>query len=183
MSPSVSKDAILDAAEAVVCESGAAHMTLDGVAERAGISKGGLMYSFPSKAALLQGMVGRLIEKIEALREQVRAEYGDAKPNEALIEIRLLSKMDEMGSGPASALLATIANQPDLMEPFRDEMRRRFADRVLSGKDARRSTVLFLAALGLYFASLLNIPFLDSTRRKMAYDDLLRLAASEKEKL
>lgn len=182
MSPSVSKDAILDAAEGVVCESGAAHMTLDGVAERAGISKGGLMYSFPTKAALLQAMIGRLIEKIEGLREEIRAEYGDTKPSEVLIEIKLLSKLDEMGSGPASALLATAANQPDLMEPFRDEMRRRFADRVLSAKDARRSTIL-LAATGLHFASLLDVPFLDPKQRKKAYEDLLCLAASEKEKL
>ena len=36
-----SKDAILDAAEAIVREQGAAHLTLDAAAERAGLSKGG----------------------------------------------------------------------------------------------------------------------------------------------
>ena len=70
MSRPNSKDIILDAAEAIVCESGAAHMTLDAVAERAKVSKGGLIYNFPTKEALLQAMIGRLIDGFEDQREQ-----------------------------------------------------------------------------------------------------------------
>ena len=43
------RQAILEAAERVVTEAGAAHLTLDAVAGKAGVSKGGLLYHFPSK--------------------------------------------------------------------------------------------------------------------------------------
>ncbi len=40
---------ILDAASRVVLDKGASALTLESVAEQAGISKGGLLYHFPTK--------------------------------------------------------------------------------------------------------------------------------------
>ncbi len=60
------KDDILDAAEAVVVDKGAVHLTLDAVTERAGISKGGLRYHFDSKEALLMALVERQVKRYEA---------------------------------------------------------------------------------------------------------------------
>jgi AcrR family transcriptional regulator len=66
MSPRVSSyDAIIDAAGAVVVEAGASHMTLDAVAAKAGVSKGGLLHHFPTKVALLEAMIKRQIEAHE----------------------------------------------------------------------------------------------------------------------
>src|SRR5262245_16643152 len=41
------RDRIVEAAERVVTDIGAARLTLDGVAQAAGVSKGGLLYHFP----------------------------------------------------------------------------------------------------------------------------------------
>lgn len=54
-----SRERILDAASELVRELGAARLTLDAVAERAKLSKGGLLYNFPNKDALLLAMLGR----------------------------------------------------------------------------------------------------------------------------
>lgn len=179
MARSVSKDAILDAAEAMVNESGAANLTLDGVAERAGISKGGLMYTFPSKASLLQSMIGRLIDRIEESREQVRQEFNGGNQTELMVEIRVLARLDESGARSSAALLAAVANQPSLTEPFRDEMRRRLRERILSERNPNRSTILFLAALGLHLTGLLELPLLNATQRQQVYGELLRLAGDD----
>src|SRR5687768_15624169 len=50
---SPARERILEAAERVVGDVGAARMTLEGVAQAAGVSKGGLLYHFPTKEALL----------------------------------------------------------------------------------------------------------------------------------
>ena len=42
-------------------KTGAGKLTLDAVAERAGLSKGGLLYNFPTKDALLQAMIQRMM--------------------------------------------------------------------------------------------------------------------------
>ncbi|MCL4694718.1 MAG: TetR/AcrR family transcriptional regulator, partial [Candidatus Hydrogenedentes bacterium] len=49
-------DLLLDSAEAVVVEGGPSRLTLDAVAEKAGVSKGGLLYHFPTKDALVEAM-------------------------------------------------------------------------------------------------------------------------------
>lgn len=54
------RDRILDALQDVLLDSGPAGATLDGVAQRAGVSKGGLLYHFRSKDDLFTGLLDRL---------------------------------------------------------------------------------------------------------------------------
>ncbi len=61
------REAILRAADRVVVDWGVSGMTLEAVAREAGVSKGGLLYHFRSKEALIGGMIGRLIEGFEAV--------------------------------------------------------------------------------------------------------------------
>ncbi|GAB3742497.1 TetR/AcrR family transcriptional regulator [Microlunatus parietis] len=53
---------LLDAAKQILVERGAGQLTLDAVAELAEVSKGGLLYHFPSKSALIEGLAERLRE-------------------------------------------------------------------------------------------------------------------------
>ncbi|GAA3425103.1 TetR/AcrR family transcriptional regulator [Streptosporangium sandarakinum] len=61
------REELLDAAEDLLGDQGAGALTLAAVAERAGCSKGGLLYHFNSKEALIKGMVERLIEDFDQL--------------------------------------------------------------------------------------------------------------------
>ncbi|KSW29400.1 TetR/AcrR family transcriptional regulator [Cellulomonas sp. B6] len=54
------RDRILDALQDVLLEDGPGGATLDAVAERAGVSKGGLLYHFRSKDDLFEGLLDRL---------------------------------------------------------------------------------------------------------------------------
>lgn len=61
-----SRERILDAFEALVIERGATSAPLEIVAEQAGVSKGGLLYHFPAKNDLADGLVDRLTARIDA---------------------------------------------------------------------------------------------------------------------
>src|ERR1700754_2486310 len=61
------REELLDAAEDLLCDQGSQSLTLAAVAERAGCSKGGLLYHYGSKEALIKGMVERLIEDFDEL--------------------------------------------------------------------------------------------------------------------
>ncbi|MCP3424640.1 TetR/AcrR family transcriptional regulator [Rothia sp. AR01] len=56
---------ILDAYESILIEEGERAATLDAVAARAEVSKGGLLYHFRDKNALAEGILGRLQEMAE----------------------------------------------------------------------------------------------------------------------
>ncbi|WP_370617078.1 TetR/AcrR family transcriptional regulator [Mumia sp. Pv 4-285] len=66
------RDRILDAFETLLVEGGGKIATLDAVAARAEVSKGGLLYHFPSKDAMVDAMLDRL-------REQGRADVVKMK--------------------------------------------------------------------------------------------------------
>lgn len=66
------RDAVLDAYQAMLLEVGQRATTLEAVATRAGVSKGGLLYHFRSKEALAEGLIDRLDDlmarDLEAMR-------------------------------------------------------------------------------------------------------------------
>ncbi|MDA8370504.1 MAG: TetR/AcrR family transcriptional regulator [Nocardiopsaceae bacterium] len=65
MGASTTRDRILDALQDIVIEDGASAVTLEAVAAAAGVSKGGLLYHYPSKAALMIGLIRRLADRVE----------------------------------------------------------------------------------------------------------------------
>lgn len=57
---SQTRERILDAFVDQLVEEGLASVTLERVAQRAGVSKGGLLYHFGNKPALVEGLAERL---------------------------------------------------------------------------------------------------------------------------
>lgn len=61
------RDRLLDAVERLLVKGGVDAVRLDAVAAEAGVSKGGLLHHFPSKRALVSGVVQRLVDRFEAV--------------------------------------------------------------------------------------------------------------------
>ena len=76
VSPMSTRDKVLDAFEALLIAEGERAATLEAVAARAEVSKGGLLYHFKSKDALIDGLLERLArlaqEDVEAMRADPR---------------------------------------------------------------------------------------------------------------
>jgi AcrR family transcriptional regulator len=72
----IMKDDILDAAERVVIKLGAAGLSIDAVAQEAGVSKSTVVYDHKSKSALLEALIDRRM-KIEIERQE--QEVANAK--------------------------------------------------------------------------------------------------------
>jgi AcrR family transcriptional regulator len=76
------RDLLLDAAEQLLAERGTSALTLAAVAAQAGVSKGGLLYHFGTKDALVKALVQRLIDEfdaaVEARRGSARGDYTRA---------------------------------------------------------------------------------------------------------
>ena len=67
------RDRVLDAYETLLIEHGPGSATLDAVAAAAGVSKGGLLYHFGSKDALVTGLLERLRERSAADAAAIRS--------------------------------------------------------------------------------------------------------------
>ncbi|MEM1435742.1 MAG: TetR family transcriptional regulator [Pseudomonadota bacterium] len=145
---------ILLAAAEVTTASGAGHLTLDRVAEVAAISKGGLLYHYPNKRALLQGMLNLLIERFG---DRVAAHQRDATRKTRPVARSLVlaeAEQDEAERAMQQALLAAVAEDPELLDPARSMIRTLLADARSEGPD---SLVLLLATEGLRFLDVLGL--------------------------
>ena len=63
--PEQVRRALLDCAAQIAAEDGAAAITIQAVATRAGVTKGGLLHHFDSKQALIEAVFADLLEKLD----------------------------------------------------------------------------------------------------------------------
>jgi AcrR family transcriptional regulator len=164
-----SREKILDAAAELVSEIGSGRLTLDAVAEKAGLSKGGLLYNFPTKEALLQGMIQRLVDEVSAEKETLRSQ-AEPGPN---LEARLCTatllkmrngKMKEIANG----MLAASSENPRLLEPVREVVKATLEKLKSTSEDLDAALLAWLAVEGLSSFEMHDLsPFSEEDRERI----------------
>lgn len=106
------RNRILDALRTVLAAGGIAAATLESVASHAGVSKGGLLYHFPSKDALYAGLVAQT-------RERVAAECAALRAGGNLVRgyLEYTAPRDEQERGFVTALIEAHRGLPRPDEP------------------------------------------------------------------
>jgi AcrR family transcriptional regulator len=151
------RERILDAGHAIAGESGVAAVTLDAVAEKAGVSKGGLLYHFPSKEALVSGMVEDLCRTFARLA--AAAAQADAEPVGRSARAYLAASAGELWhSSRWLALVGGLVVNPGLLDAWRaDVLAGRAADEA-ENADPVAAAIARLVADGLWVAGVLGLP-------------------------
>jgi AcrR family transcriptional regulator len=146
-------------------ERGPAGLVLDAVASDAGVSKGGLLYHFPSKEALVLGITERMLDRFE--RVQSVLAKADPSPSGRWTRAYLRSTIDSDGrpadeSGRLMAgILAGIGGDPTRLEAVREHFSAWQARIEDDAVDPVRATIVRLAADGLWLSALLGLPQID----------------------
>lgn len=176
MSKKNSRNRILDAAKKVVLEVGANHLTLDAVAAKAGVSKGGLLYNFPSKDMLLKAMIRSYADEGEMSQARERARLPAGPGREVKAHVRALLDPRYHDMRVASALLAAAAHDPKLIAPLTGIAKSRFDDFAAGGLRYEHAAVIGLAAFGLHLMDILRLSFFTGAQRDAVIGELMRLA-------
>ena len=167
---------LLEASAKVVLDKGVGALTLDAVALEAGVSKGGLLYHFPSKNKLIEGMIERLIAEFDSMLEtELEKSNGDWLSAYIRTSFQSDPKLDSMGS----ALFVAIANNPELLEPLRAHYAE-WQDKVIaSAASPETGTIIRMAIDGLWVSDLLDFAPPSSATRKKMLTALLQLAGKD----
>lgn len=118
---------LIAAALKVVEDRGVTALTLDAVADEAGITKRGLIYHFPSKHALLAG----IHEDLAARSEQNLLEATGREPEGASFVERTTGYVRAAMTSPSNVemrLIMEAANEPEWLEPWMRVYRRWFPE-------------------------------------------------------
>lgn len=176
---SSSKDRILDSAERVVLREGASHLTIDAVARDANLSKGGVLYNFPTKEHLIRAMIARLTEQFGVEMEHLAE--ADSCPSGRLTRAYISASFPAPTTLSAcqdrlcAGLLAAVSNDPTLLEPLQETARNTQATLMMDGIDPVVATIIRLAVDGLWMSDLFGVNLLDQDMRTQVLERLRSL--------
>lgn len=167
------RDRLLDAATDVLLRDGAQALTLDAVAKQAKVSKGGLLYHFPSKQALIAGMVDRLVGHFDAALTAAGAEPGAA--TRVYLAASVGPRHTAAADRATAALFAASIVDPDALRPLREiyqAWQRRLEN---DGIDPAVATAVRLAVDGWWLSRLVDLAPPDPGLHERVYALLTRL--------
>lgn len=147
-------------------------MTLDAVAARAGLSKGGLLYHFPNKDALLRGMIERFAGSLHEPSE------GSVASRIATVRLAKLDTLKDADQPTSHSLLAAIAENPTLLEPIRNAHNALWDEIKTRDADPDTALIAWLAVEGLCFFEMFAISPLSARERARTIARLKALAAA-----
>ena len=177
--PDLTQQKLLEVAGELVNEMGVAALTLDAVAKRAGVSKGGLLHHFPSKAALLAAMVedlsGRFFDGVAT-----RA-AADPDPHGRSARAYIRTAADEAVSDQQrwGALSAAFLSDPLLLDGWRARLAGLRAVDQDESADPVGALVARLAADGLWFADVCRLHAIDGDTRRLVVERLLSMTKTD----
>jgi AcrR family transcriptional regulator len=172
-----SRNAILDAAQRVAVEKGANKVSLDSVAKEAGLTKGGVLYNFSGKDALISGLLERLLKNYTPMTDANREELqGQENPTLRSI-IRVIQQLQQLDNNIPMAILAAAAENLELLQPLREEMALRHQQIRDEATDPDHASLLWAAGEGMMLLDMLNLLPFDKAKKSSLMDRLEKLAA------
>lgn len=167
----IDQEQILNAAEFVVARDGAVRLTLDAVAERAGVSKGSVVYDYKSKHALIEAVIHRAVKHDNAFNDAVTISLGDIPS--ATIRGRIVAAAEPFPDefrAVALNLCAALAQDEKLRQAIQDNQNRVIQNVKDSATQPRGALLAYLALEGLKLLETLDY----HTWAKEERDQILR---------
>jgi AcrR family transcriptional regulator len=173
---------LLGAAHQVVMRDGIARLTLELVAREAGVSKGAVLYYFPTKNALIAAMMRSWLDAHQSEWDaQLATEPGDAPGRKMRAMLRASACPDEMDERGGASTLAAVANDPELLAIIREHIASWQEDLESDGLDPIRIWTIRLALDGLKFCDMTDMPRPQGELRQQVIEHLIDLATPTEE--
>lgn len=161
----ITTDDILDAAERVVTRLGAAGLSIDAVAQEAGVSKSRVVYDHKSKSALLEALIDRaLSQEIERVEQSV-AEHADTPHPQLFGRITLAEQApDDADRAVALAISASMSTEEKVQQQMQEWISMDL-EAMSSGARPTAALLAYLALTGFYCTELFSFHHWDSKQR------------------
>lgn len=173
---SIDRDKVLDAAEAIVSQSGAGGLTFEAVARAAGITKGGVQYCFGTKEKLIAAMIDRWTDAFEV---DIRAHTGPDPSPRDVIRGHLAVTGDESDDdySRSAVMMTALLERPDRVAEGREWYMQRLSCLDMGRAEDRRIAIAFLAGEGAFLLKALGLIEIGEADWKQLFDDILDMAA------
>ncbi|CAM5181057.1 Transcriptional regulator, TetR family OS=Castellaniella defragrans (strain DSM / CCUG 39792/ 65Phen) OX=1437824 GN=BN940_09336 PE=4 SV=1 [Castellaniella denitrificans] len=167
----IDREVLLDLAEDIVRTKGAASLTIEALARAAGITKGGVQYSFASKAALIEAIGARWLIRYEELLEH---HGGSATTPVERVKAHVAATFEDENSadGKAASVMTMLMQTPEFLQGTREWYRDKLENVDTTTSEGRMARLAFLAAEGAFYLRFLKLMEIDDTQWAAIYQDI-----------
>jgi len=174
--PALIRQQLLDCAARLASEHSIGAVTLDAVAAASGVSKGGLLHHFPTKASLLEAMLDSLLDRLDAaIGAQMRRDpmpHGRFTRSYLRAVLDLRERPEETGDW-AQVTLALLS-EPQLRQRWRNWVEKQSEDFVGTDSSVDSQIVRF-ATDGIWLADILSSHSSTAQSQQAVIDRLISL--------
>lgn len=170
----IDRNHTMDAIEAVVKKHGVAGLSIDAVAQEAGISKSSVVYDFQNKGALLAAFVEQKIAQKRQGIDDARQAIPDGHPNpflHAMIDFCGVARNDE-DTACAMAITASLSSNDACRTLMQDHFRNDMDVVIAEAQDPRRARMAWTALHGLMSMEYLDLFRFSPEDRRQILDDI-----------
>ncbi len=148
--PNRSREKVLDAAAALAAERGVTATTVDDIAERAGVAKGSVYYSFPSKDAVFEAVLADASERMATILGEALASAPAGGAMRAVVTAFLarVEERPEVAKVVAGELFRTDRPWQQSLATYRAALFALVAEAIAADGAARPSTLRASAVVG-----------------------------------
>lgn len=171
--PELVRRGLLDHAQRLAVENGLASLTIQAVADAAGVTKGGLFHHFPSKQALVEAMFADAVEALDREIDELMAKDDEAYGSftRAYVNSCFFDR-DRQDANLWSTLSVSMISEPALREIWSRWQQSRFARHHETDSDVALEIVR-LASDGIWLADLTAVDGHYLASRNELYDRLI----------
>ena len=178
--PIETREKLVQAAAQLVISKGITRVTLEQVALEAGVSKGGLLHHFPTKQALLNGLIEQVGQVFKARLEKFMGlETCDQPGRLARAYIRASFEYEADELQLTNAIAKVVSEFPELLQGLQTDFLHLDQEMQKDGLPAARAIVIRLACDGLWFSELIGVSSLQASLRSQMLEELLALTRLE----
>ncbi len=173
---------MLRAATQIIVRLGMNAFTIEAVAQEAGVTKGGVLYHFPSKEALVDGLLDQIIQTFNRrLAAELEQEGGEEPGCWLRAYIRTVFSMQYEDRNIIPALAAAFAADHRIVDRIRLDMDKSQQAAVQDRIDPIAATIVRLAVDGIVFSRALGLDVLAPETGAAVQEALLRLTYASTE--
>ncbi len=157
----IDREKLLDAAEELVREKGAAGLTIDALARACGVTKGGVQYCFGSKDELIAAMFARWDRDYDRRFAELAGPSPDPV-RRVQAHVAAMHGSDEVSMAKAASMMAALLQTPEHLAATREWYRQRMEGLDVTTVEGRRARLAFLACEGAFMLRFLRFMEIDA---------------------
>lgn len=167
----IDREKLLEAIFDIVMEQGAAALTIDTVAKKMGISKGGVQYCFNSKEAMIDAMFEHWEGSYETKFNEI-VKNDNSPENRVTAHICAIHTHDKVAFAKGASLMAALLQTPEYLQSTKEWYQQRLTGVDTTTVAGKRARLAFLAAEGTFLLRYFGLMDINDDEWDSIFEDI-----------